>query len=427
MLFAFRLYFGKIIINGRENIPADGRIILAPNHRNALMDALVAAYITPKGITTSFLARSDLFQNKTAAKIMRFAKIMPAFRIRDGFENLSRNNDVFDECVELLEKNQALCIMPEGNQEIEQRLRPLVKGIFRIAFSVEQGNKSDKPLKIIPVGIDYGSLEKFGKHLIINIGEPINIRDYSENYAENPATAMNDLKDCLQQRLEQSMIHIPSEKYYYTILRVISQVNYRKLKGYSKKSDYNSDYQNKKKLSDLLNNWVEDSPKTMDKLAKLSNALQQSLKTNKLRASNIRKKPDFSRMILNTFTLLITFPVALAGIAVNILPFQIPVFIRRKLKVEFRGFYGSIQFAIALFSFPVFYSIQAALVCGLTALSWWYFPLLIMLFPASGWCGFRWYRFYKKNLAEIRYAFLKKKSRSNLISLRSEITRMMVR
>ena len=79
MLFAFRMFYGKIIIRGKENIPNDSGFIIAPNHRNALMDALVAALITPKGKTTSFLARSDLFHNKLIAKLMRFAKIMPAF------------------------------------------------------------------------------------------------------------------------------------------------------------------------------------------------------------------------------------------------------------------------------------------------------------------------------------------------------------
>lgn len=423
MLLAFRLYFGKIRINGLENIPSDGRIIFAPNHRNALMDALVAALITPKGITTSFLARSDLFHNKIVAKIMRFAKIMPAFRIRDGFEKLSRNNEVFDECVKLLEKNQALCIMPEGNQEIEHRLRPLVKGIFRIAFSVEQGSTSEKPLKIIPVGIDYGSIEKFGKHVIINIGQPIDISLYAENYSKNPAVAMNDLKECLQQQLEQLMIHIPSEKYYNTILRTISQVNYRKLKNYKRKTDICSVYQNKKKLSEILNSKAESSSVNMDKLARLSHSFQHELNHNKLRASNIVKKTKPLRTIGTTIALIITLPIALTGILSNIVPFQLPVIIRRKLKVEFRGFYGSLQFAIGLFTFPVFYFIQAALICSFSTLSWWLMPVFFPAFLIAGWFGYKWYCFFRKNIAEIRYLFLNKKLKSNLIKLRSEITK----
>lgn len=426
MLLAFRLYFGKIKINGIENIPTDGRIIFAPNHRNALMDALVAALITPKGITTSFLARSDLFQNKIVAKIMRFAKIMPAFRIRDGFEKLSRNNAVFDECVKLLEKNQALCIMPEGNQETEHRLRPLVKGIFRIAFSVEQGNKSEKPLKIIPVGIDYGSIEKFGKHVIINIGEPIDIRSYAESYNENPAVAMNDLKECLQQRLEQLMIHIPSEKYYNTIVRTISLVNYRKLKGYFSESDLYSSYQNKKKLSDILNDKAESSPENMDKLAKLSHSLQYELTRYKLRASNIVRKPELLRTLTTAIALLILFPVALVGIVCNIVPFQLPVIIRRKLHIEFRGFYSSLQLAVGLFTFPMFYSIQSALLCSLANLSWWYMPALFPLFLIAGWGSFKWYCVYKKTIAEIRFLFLKKKSQEVLLNLRSEVTKKVI-
>ena len=76
-------------IHGQENLPEDGPFILAPNHCNTLMDALVMlrAY---KG-STVFGARADMFNNRFVAKIMFFLRILPMVRQRDGLRNVLKN------------------------------------------------------------------------------------------------------------------------------------------------------------------------------------------------------------------------------------------------------------------------------------------------------------------------------------------------
>ena len=115
----FKQFYGEYIVLGKENIPNEGPVIFAPNHLNALMDALAIHSISPDHYATVFLARSDMFKKKVVANLLTFAKIMPAFRIRDGIENLGKNAEIFDRCVEVLETNNAMGIMPEGNQELK--------------------------------------------------------------------------------------------------------------------------------------------------------------------------------------------------------------------------------------------------------------------------------------------------------------------
>ena len=57
-------------VEGKENIPEDAAVIIAPNHCNTLMDALVVLR-AHKGPTV-FGARADIFDNKTVASILRF-------------------------------------------------------------------------------------------------------------------------------------------------------------------------------------------------------------------------------------------------------------------------------------------------------------------------------------------------------------------
>ena len=38
--FTFKRFYSEFIVLGKENIPSEGQVIFAPNHLNALMDAL---------------------------------------------------------------------------------------------------------------------------------------------------------------------------------------------------------------------------------------------------------------------------------------------------------------------------------------------------------------------------------------------------
>ncbi|HNW68701.1 MAG TPA: 1-acyl-sn-glycerol-3-phosphate acyltransferase, partial [Bacteroidales bacterium] len=81
-----KLYYKKVQIIGRENIPPRGTpTLVIGNHQNALMDALAILYLFDDYRQPVFIARGDIFKkSNTIAKILRFLKIMPTFRTRDG-------------------------------------------------------------------------------------------------------------------------------------------------------------------------------------------------------------------------------------------------------------------------------------------------------------------------------------------------------
>ena len=83
-------FYKKVTYIGLENIPQDKPVLIAPNHQNALMDALAIIY-AQKGKQPVFLARSDIFKNSFIAKMLFFLKILPVFRLRDGKEKLKMN------------------------------------------------------------------------------------------------------------------------------------------------------------------------------------------------------------------------------------------------------------------------------------------------------------------------------------------------
>ena len=62
--------YNKIEVRGKENIPADGAVIIAPNHCNTLMDALVILQAFKD--ESVFGARADMFKSPFLAKAMFF-------------------------------------------------------------------------------------------------------------------------------------------------------------------------------------------------------------------------------------------------------------------------------------------------------------------------------------------------------------------
>lgn len=79
-----------------NQFPKKAAIIFAPNHQNALLDALRYCLLFLK---RCIYTRADIFKKKMVAKILRFLKILPIFRIRDGYESLTYNDAVFNEAM----------------------------------------------------------------------------------------------------------------------------------------------------------------------------------------------------------------------------------------------------------------------------------------------------------------------------------------
>ena len=70
---AIRSMFNHISSEGKENVPTDGAVLLAPNHCNTVMDALVI--LRDWKDATLFGARADVFQKPLIRKILHFLKM----------------------------------------------------------------------------------------------------------------------------------------------------------------------------------------------------------------------------------------------------------------------------------------------------------------------------------------------------------------
>jgi 1-acyl-sn-glycerol-3-phosphate acyltransferase len=196
------LYFRKIKIVGKENIPKNRPVILVANHQNALIDPLLLA--THTRLNPYFLTRASVFKHPIAAKLLDFIRMLPVYRVRDGFSTIQQNQLIFDKTYEILKKNGTVIIFAEGSHSDVRNLRPLSKGFTRMAFGLKEKYPDTEPV-ILPVGINFSAHKKSGSRVKMIFGKALEV--------DMPNSQSGKLTKSVEKALHQLVVEIPNERY----------------------------------------------------------------------------------------------------------------------------------------------------------------------------------------------------------------------
>jgi 1-acyl-sn-glycerol-3-phosphate acyltransferase/uncharacterized membrane protein len=402
-------------------------VIIAPNHQNALMDAMIFTSLT--SFQNVFLARADIFKPGFLTRLLTYLNIMPIFRIRDGIENVKRNDEVFDKTTRVLHnRHNPLVIFPEGNHGDRRRLRPLVKGLFRIAFQAQEKFGTSPAVKIVPVGVDYGHYQNFRTTLLVNVGEPIEISAFYNDYAENPVTAINNLKDIYAARLSKLIIDIQTEDFYplYMDLREIFNDNMRSILGIKGKSLFDK-FCADKVMIEILDKELENDHQTIIALNELVKTYRAETRMAGLRYWVLNNRSfSFINLIASVLSKIVLLPVFLFGSLNNLVPYLFTA--SRVTGIKDRQFHSSFKYVVGMIAFPVWYLILAGIMAFLS-LPFWFIILYVLLLPLTGVAAFEYYIRLRKFLGRSKYTFRRnsreiislKEKRQNIIKVMSEM------
>jgi 1-acyl-sn-glycerol-3-phosphate acyltransferase len=403
----FKQFYSEYIILGKENIPSEGKAIYGSNHLNALMDALAILSIVPNDMSIVFLARADIFGNKLAARLLRFVKILPAYRIRNGYENLGKNAEIFEQCAGVLNRGNCIGIMPEGYQTLQHKIRPLVKGIFRIAFTgQEKAGKNASSIKLIPAGIDMGDLINPGGHIIMEIGEAVNVADYMQAYRENPATAINQLRADYRQRLKDVTVDYDTDKYYDCFESTGNILNLEMVKRLQLDDTTVNRYKARKEIAKRLVALEKENHGQIEELTAICKEYTESVKTLKLSSLQTpEKEPETLPLSLARVLLqILTLPVALTGLALSGPAFFAATGIRKALNFKSKEFFSSVHYFLGiLITFPAFYVLNTVLFACFSGLAWWWTLLFFFSQYPFGKFAFYWYKRLRSLGEQFRY------------------------
>ena len=208
-----RSLFSRITSEDQEKIPSDGAVLLAPNHCNTLMDALVVLQDFKDG--TLFGARADVFRKPAIGKFLRFIRILPIPRVRDGLQEVLHNRETMDQVIDCLDHGMRYCMFAEGTHRPKHSLLPLKKGIVRTALLANERFEGRKPVYIVPMGLEYEDYYRLQTPLQIRYGDPINVTEYVAAHPETgEAELYRGLLAILKERMAGLITYLPDDATY---------------------------------------------------------------------------------------------------------------------------------------------------------------------------------------------------------------------
>ncbi len=411
------IFFRKVEVLGRENIPKDKPVLIAPVHRNAMIDDM--AVLTTRNDNPVFLARADIFRKKLLAKLFIFFRMVPVFRIRDGKESLANNDMTFDVGAHVLETGNVLIIFPEAAHTDRNQMLPVRKGAIRIAFLAAERTGFEKDIYLIPTGLYYDNIYHYRHKALIIYGKPINILDYKDLYLENPPRAMLKVREDLTRALTDLSLHISKDEYYDQINEareifdsyVASQMG-KNLDRFSEKFEVD------KKIVDVLEDAADRQP---DKFARFMARVDdyfKELRKHRLKDYLFEKPMPLVKLLLSSVLAVLFLPLYL----LMWLNFAIPVCLPEILVHKFNEkiFYASVRYGASLI-FVFLWAVIWGIILG-AVFSWWIGVLFFLLQPVLlvFWLDFT--RMLKKLAGNWRYRVGKSKH-LDLKSIRESLLR----
>lgn len=203
---AANTFFRRIDVVGFENIPAEGPVIFAGNHPNALMDGWLLIAKCGRW-PLHFLGDAKLWKYRMMRPILDATGAIPVYRREEHGAEVD-NREAFEKVYEIIESGKCMGIFPEGVSHVESQLVRLKTGTARIALSVAARRKTS--VTIVPCGLNYIHRHRFRSQVLIEFGQAIVIDDkWLRDYRKDEQETVRQLTDYLANALKAVTLNAP--------------------------------------------------------------------------------------------------------------------------------------------------------------------------------------------------------------------------
>lgn len=340
--FCTRHSYRETTVCGEENIPTDGAVIIAPNHCNTLMDALVV--LRARHGATVFGARADLF--KKYGKPLTFLKIVPMVRRRDGIREVEKNRETNEKVVEVLENDVPFCIFSEGTHRPKRSLLPINKGIVRLALEANEKFGDKKPVYIVPTGIEYGDYFRYRSTSLLQYGKPINVTEFVKEHPEmSEAQIQMALRAQIGEGISKLITYISDDEKFdakWSLVRILTAGRRGKL---TKKLECNQ--QAIAKVDALF----EEKPEEMEKLGRKALEFDRKRKEAGVSMLSFGSTPIVYSVLWKTVAAIIGLPFLLFFVITCLPIWMLAETLRSKVKDK--AFHNTVHFASRLALTPL--------------------------------------------------------------------------
>lgn len=413
------LFYKQIKVRGRARLDTSKPKIIIANHPNTLMDAWLLGYVSKEPIY--YMAKGTFFNTRFKKMVLKNLGLIPINRATESKTKGVSNLDSFEECYRLLEQGKTLVIFPEGTSFMERQLRELKSGAARIALEVELRNKGTVGVEIVPVGLVYTRGEQFRSAVLINIGAPISVQPYLNEYESNASSAAKKLTEELSVCLSELLVgahSMENEQLVEDIVAILAS-NYLP----SSQKGVEKDVSLMRKTFESINILQQTDPRELERIRELVARIRIQLQQLEIKSDfldrNYRPRMFFRQVIMSLFFLLVGLPITVFGVFHNVIPYVLTDFIIRK-KVKEIEYHAPLTVLIGLVLYPINYFGLLALLGTLFEWTWYIKTLYFLAMPLTGLFAWGFYKYIKHISFKTNFMMVMQTQKSNVQRLKEQ-------
>ena len=199
-------FFRHIDVVGTENVPAEGPVIFAGNHPNALMDGWLLAARCGRW-PLHFIVNAKLWKYRGLRSLLDASGAVPVYPRSDHGESAD-NDRAFETLYEVIESGSCVGVFPEGVSHNQSQLMDLKTGTARIALAVADRGK--QYATIVPCGLNYIHRHRFRSQVLLEFGEPVVVDEqWAERYRQDAEATVRELTEYLADALKSVTLNAP--------------------------------------------------------------------------------------------------------------------------------------------------------------------------------------------------------------------------
>ncbi len=385
------VFFRRIEVVGRENLPSLGPVLLVANHHNSLVDPVLVLAATK--VRARFLAKSTLWQVPGMRQLLQLAAVIPVYRAQDG-SDMSQNQGTFAACHEELGGGGAIALFPEGISHDAPHLARLKTGAARIALGAMRTHGASA-LRIVPVGLTFEEKGTFRSRALVRIGEPIDPTRWAEQPEGDGFEGAQALTEAIDEGLRAVTLNYPSVDEaslieqaadLYTIDAPELPTRMALAEAFAVRKTFIAAYGRLR----------ERDPERMDALSRQVAAYTESLGKMKVReeqlAARFPSEVVAAQIFGTAWLLLFWLPLAFIGTALSYIPYRLCGVVARFMKT------GDLPATMKLFGGFFLFPITWTIWCGLAYAAWGTGAALFVavLAPVSSWFAMRFHERYER-------------------------------
>lgn len=356
-------FFRRIDIVGEENIPAEGPVIFAGNHPNALMDGWLLMARCGRW-PLHFMANAKLWKYRALGRMLDATGAVPVYR-HEEHDGEVDNSRAFDKLYEVIERGDCVGIFPEGVSHTESQLTKLKTGAARIALAVAARGKVK--VTIIPCGLNYMHRHRFRSQVLIEFGEPIVVgEEWVGDFASDERTTVRKLTDYLAEALAAVTLNAPD----WSTLRFVQAARrlYKPATARLAPSEYVE--LNRRFVEAYLN--TAEEPETIAFRNAVDN-YQSRLDVLGLKDYQLRKKVlvsrAFRRLLARSILLMLLLPVAIPGVLLHLPVGWLAAYVGERFSYE-EDDVATLKVFASMALVPILYLVTAFLIGSYFGTTW---------------------------------------------------------